>query len=91
MNTGAFGIVGMGVFMFVAGYASDSKGLMFAGGIILMIGFGLLTTKNKSIDKETGKPFYRCPNCGKYAGKEISKKETENGKTYKCLICDYKW
>lgn len=91
MNTGAFGIIGIGVFILVCGYASDSKGLMGVAAFILLIGFGLLTAKNKSIDKETGKPFYKCPNCGRYAGKEVAKEKMENGKTYKCMLCNYKW
>lgn len=90
MNTGAFGIIGIGVFILVCGYASDSKGTMGLAAFILLIGFGLLTVKNKSIDKETGKPFYRCPNCGRHAGKEIAKEKTEDGKTYKCMLCNYK-
>lgn len=91
MNTGAFGIIGIGAFILIGGYISDSKGEMAAAAFILMIGIGLLAVKNKSVDKETGKTFYKCPNCGRYAGKEIAKKETENGKTYKCVVCDYKW
>lgn len=90
MNVGALAIIGIGVFVLILGYLSDSKGLMAVAAFILLAGFGLLTAKNKAVDKDTGKPFYRCPNCGRFAGKEI-KEKTDNEKSYKCMICDYKW
>lgn len=93
MNHGAFGIIGIGVFMAISGYVCESKILIAIGAFILLSGFGLLTVKPSNKDPSSGKEYMRCPNCGKYSGQEIpkSKKPAENGKTYKCMLCGYKW
>ena len=92
MNKGGLPILGIGVFVFICGYLSEDKGLMFIAAIILFAGFGLLgAKKTNGKNPVTGQEYFLCPNCQRNAGVEIPKEKQENGKSYKCKICNYKW
>lgn len=91
MNITGLIFVGLGILMEIGAYKLESIGLMFAGAFFLLLSGISLLGKNKSTDKDTGKPFYKCPNCGGHSGKEIPKEKQDNGKEYKCIVCGYKW
>lgn len=92
MNMGALGVIGVGIFVFIGGYLSEDKELMMVAGVILLCGFGLLAAKPAGgKNPTTGQVYFRCPNCKRNAGEEIPQKKREDGKTYKCKICNYKW
>lgn len=92
MNKGGFPILGIGVFIFICGYLSEENELMFLAAVIILAGFGLLAAK-KSNGKNpvTNQEYFRCPNCERNAGEEIPQEKREDGKSYKCKICNYKW
>lgn len=91
MNTGAFGIIGIGVFLLIVGYSTESAAFILIGAVILLGGFCLLTVKPQAKNPTSNQPFFRCPNCSAMAGEEIPKEKREDGKVYKCKVCDYKW
>ena len=92
MNKGGLPILGIGVFVFIGGYLSEEKVLMLIAAFIILAGFGLLAAKTSNgKNPVTGQEYFRCPNCQRNAGEEISKEKQEDGKLYKCKICNYKW
>ncbi|MBE6795666.1 MAG: hypothetical protein E7533_03680 [Ruminococcaceae bacterium] len=92
MNKGGLAILGVGVFIFICGYLSEEKVIMGFAAFIILAGFGLLAAKTSNgKNPVTGQVYFRCPNCKRNAGEEIPKEKQENGKSYKCTICNYKW
>ncbi len=92
MNLGALGIIGIAVFVFVMGYLSESTIIMAIAAFIFLFGIICLVAKPAAgKNPATGKPYYQCPNCKKYAGEEIPAAKREDGKIYKCKLCGYKW
>ncbi|MBR2152639.1 MAG: hypothetical protein IJ944_05080 [Clostridia bacterium] len=91
MNKGGLPILGVGVFIFIAGYLSEEKLLMFIAAFVLLAGFGLLAAKSNNKNPETGQEYFKCPNCDAYAGEEIPEEKRKDEKTYKCKICNYRW
>ena len=72
MNMGAFGIIGVGIFVFIGGYLSEDKELMMVAGAILLWGFGVLTAKPAGgKNPTTGQVYFRCPNCKRNAGERF--------------------
>lgn len=88
MNKGALGITAVGIFIGGCGYITESKGFMFAGLAVIVLSVLLMICRqSQTKDPKTGKPYYKCPQCGKMSAEEQS---TGNAK-YKCKICGYKW
>ena len=92
MNKGGLPILGVGVFILICGYLSEEKALMAFSAFIILAGFGLLAAKtSNNKNPATGQEYFRCPNCQRNAGEELPKEKREDGKSYKCKICNYKW